>query len=216
MPRSADLSSLFGVNVPITFLLIGACVAVSVVGFWAMRQDRYRPFFVFVPSRLPKGEAWVGALLSHFAHGDVGHLLLNMLALFFFGPRVEDALGALPFLLVYAASGLFGTFAIWLFRRKNEKYSALGASGAVAGVVFASVVILPTSRIFLLIFPVPVPAPIFAVLYLVFSSIKMGGRDGVAHEAHVGGALAGFALAALLFDQHLDPLLRTVQGLVGG
>ncbi|MEZ4337537.1 MAG: rhomboid family intramembrane serine protease [Sandaracinaceae bacterium] len=151
--RSADLSSLFDVHVPVTFVMIGICVAVSVVGFWALRQERYRPWFVFVPSRLAKGEGWVGALLSHFAHGDVGHLFLNMLALYFFGPSVEEALGPLPFAAVYLASGLFGTFAIWLFRRKSPRYSALGASGAVAGVVFASVIVAPTSRIFLLLFP---------------------------------------------------------------
>ena len=104
---------------------------------------------------------------------------------------------------------------MFLFRRKNPKHSALGASGAIAGVLFASVVITPTASIFLLIFPVPIPAPVFALLYLVFSSIKMGGSDGIAHEAHLGGALAGLGLAGLLYEDHFGPLIETVTRLIG-
>jgi len=214
MPRWANVDALLAGRVPVVYLLIAACVLISLVGFWALERDRWRPYFVFIPSRLAKGKGWIGALVSHFSHGDFGHLFLNMVALYFFGPGVEEALGPLPFLAIYAASGAAGTLAVFLLRRKNPKHSALGASGAIAGVLFASVVITPTSSVFLLIFPVPIPAPIFAVLYLVFSSIKMGGRDGVAHEAHLGGAVAGLGLAGLLYESHFDPLIRAVERLL--
>ena len=197
-----DLERLVDGPINVTFALIAACVCVSLVGFWALDKKRYRERFLFVPSR-PNA---VGALLSHFAHGDVGHLLLNMLALFFFGPRVEREFGPLEYGLIYAASGAAGTLAVWLFRRKNPRYASLGASGAIAGVVFASVLVAPTSTIFLYV--VPMPAPVFAVLYLVFSSVKMGGRDGVAHEAHLGGAIAGFALAGALYGPGFAPFVR--------
>ena len=195
---------------------MGVCVLVSLVGFSALRGDRTRDRFLFRPSEVVKGRGFTGLVLSHFAHGDVGHLVLNMLALYFFGPRVERALGSLPFLLVYAVSGIVGSLAVFVMRRRDPRYGALGASGSIAGVVFASVVIAPTSRIFLLIFPFPIPAPIFALLYLVFSSMKMGGRDGVAHEAHVGGAVAGFALAGVLFGPGFAPLLRFFEHMLHG
>ncbi len=216
MPDWASVEALVDGRLPITYVLIAICTVVSLVGFWALDRERQRSYFVFVPSRVAKGKGWIGAFISHFAHGDGGHLFLNMLALFFFGPGVERALGPLAFLLIYAASGAVGTFAIFVFRRKNPKHSALGASGAIAGVLFASVVITPTASIFLLIVPVPIPAPVFAVLYLVFSSLKMGGRDGVAHEAHLGGALAGLALAGLLFEDHFGPLIDTARQLLSG
>jgi membrane associated rhomboid family serine protease len=202
-------------GIPITYALIGLSVVVSLVGFWALRTPRFRPYFVFVPSKQNRSRSPVGTLLSHFAHGDFGHLFLNLLALYFFGPRVEQALGPTAYLIVYLASGACGTFFVWLFHSKNRRYAALGASGSIAGVLFASVVTAPTASIFLLVFPVAIPAPVFALLYLVLSSVKMGGSDGVAHEAHIGGALAGFALAGLLHARGFEPLIRAVEKLAG-
>ena len=95
-------------RLPITYVLIAICAIVSLVGFWALDRDKYRPYFVFVPNRLNKGKGWIGAFVSHFSHGDAGHLFLNMLALYFFGPGVERALGPLAFLALYAASGFIG------------------------------------------------------------------------------------------------------------
>ncbi|HJL18723.1 MAG TPA: rhomboid family intramembrane serine protease [Sandaracinaceae bacterium LLY-WYZ-13_1] len=209
------LDDLLGGNLSITFLLMAICVAVSLVGFWALGRDRYRRYFVFRPSKAAKDRSWVGAVLSHFAHGDVGHLLVNLFALFVFGPRVERTLGPLPYLALYAASGIAGTLLVHLFRRNRPRHAALGASGSIAGVVFASIVLSPGSRLMLLVFPFPIPAPVFAVLYLVVSSLSMGSRDGVAHEAHIGGAIVGFGLAGLLSAQGFAPLLGEVGRLVG-
>ncbi|MFK7992062.1 MAG: rhomboid family intramembrane serine protease [Sandaracinaceae bacterium] len=198
-----------------TFALIALCVAVSLPGFWALKKREYRDYFVFVPNEVAKGKGLVGALLSHFAHGDVGHLGLNMLVLYFFGPNVENALGVGPFLIVYAVSGLLGTLAVFVLRRKDPKHSALGASGAIAGIVFATVVVAPTSTFMILLLPIPIPAPIFAVLYLVASSLMMGRRDHIAHEAHIGGAVAGLVAAGLLYPPGFGPLIQTVQSMIG-
>lgn len=209
------MPSVLGRPLSVTLALIALNVAISLVGFWALSRDRHRSSFLFIPYRAARGENWTGTLLSHFAHGDLGHLFFNMLALFFFGPRVERELGALPYLLVYAVSGAAGTLLLFLFRRKNSRHAALGASGAIAGVMFALVVIAPTSTMFMFFVPIPVPAPIFAVLYIVVSSLMMQRGDHVAHEAHIGGALAGLVTAGLLFDGGFGPLVRAVTRLVG-
>jgi membrane associated rhomboid family serine protease len=195
----------------VTLALIAVNVAVSLVGFVAMRNERYRSYFLFIPYRALKNI--VGTVLSHAAHGDIGHLLLNMLALWFFGPDVERALGPGPYLLLYLLSGAVGSLTVYLLRRNNPRYAALGASGCIAGVVFALVILAPTTRIFLWL--VPLPAPIFAVLYLIISSVNMGSRDGVAHEAHLGGAIAGFVTAGLLNEQGFTPFIETVKGMLG-
>jgi membrane associated rhomboid family serine protease len=199
--------------VSITYALMAACIGVSLIGFLLLRHERYGPCFLFIPSETAKGRNWLGTLLSHFAHADLGHLAVNMLALYFFGQRVEAALGGWMFLTVYAASGVAGTIVVFLLRRKNPRHSALGASGCIAGVVFATVVIAPTTTMVFLFLPFPIPAPIFALLYLVASSLMMQRGDHVAHEAHIGGAVAGFALAGLLFEPGFAPLLDAVRQL---
>lgn len=198
----------------ITLALIAVSTAVSIIGFWALRKKEYRQYFVFIPSKAARGENRVGTFVSHFAHGNVGHLLVNMITLFFFGRGVEKALGHWKYLALYAASGAVATLTVYLFRRKNPRHSALGASGCISGIVFAAVVVEPTASFALWPMPFPLPAPAFAVLYLVMSSLMMGRGDRVAHEAHIGGAVAGFIGAGLLFAHGFGPVIRAVQRLL--
>lgn len=209
------MRSLLDGPAPVTLILIGINVAVSLVGFWALRKKRYRSHFLFISSEAAKGKNWTGTLLSHFAHGDVGHLFVNMLALYLFGPDVEAALGPVFFAIVYVVSGALATLTVFLLRRKNPKHAALGASGCVAGIVFAGVVVAPTASIMLLFFPVPIPAPVFAVLYLVLSSVMMGRGDHIAHEAHIGGSIGGLVMTGLLYEHGFGPLIRAVRDLIG-
>jgi membrane associated rhomboid family serine protease len=197
-----------------TYAIIALSVAVSLVGFWALPRKNNRRWFVFRAYDVARGKNLVGALLSHFAHGDFGHLLLNMLVLYLFGPRVEGALGFWPFLALYAVSGLAGTLAVFGRHYKNRNHSALGASGAIAGVVFAVVVIAPGAEFSLFFLPIGIPAPVFAVLYLAASSLMTGRGDNVAHEAHLGGALTGLVMAGLLYGPGFRPLIHAVTRLL--
>ncbi len=199
---------------PATFALIAVNVAVSLVGFWALGRDRYREYFLFIPSKAARGKNWVGTLLSHFSHGDFGHLFVNMLALYFFGPHVERAFGAPLFLAIYAVSGAVGTFAFFVMRRKQPGRAALGASGSISGIVFASVVTAPSATMIFAFVPIPMPAPVFAVLYLAASTLMMNRGDRVAHEAHLGGAVAGFLAAGALYPPHFEPLVEVIRRLV--
>lgn len=129
-----------------------------------------------------------------FIHGGVLHLAFNMLMLFFFGPAVEDRMGASAFAWYYLICGLGGaalSFAIALF---TPVAPFVGASGAVFGVALAFAMHWPDAPIF--VFPIPVPIPakwlviILATLDLALA--VMGANDGVAHLAHLGGFLFGF------------------------
>jgi membrane associated rhomboid family serine protease len=121
------------------------------------------------------------------------------------------------FATVYVASGLAAMLAVFLLRRNDPDYRVLGASGAVTGVLFAAIVLVPDMRIALLILPIPVPAPLFALLYLGLSTFFMsrGDMTRVSHEAHVGGALAGLALGAALSPEGFAPLIDRVRQLAG-
>ena len=198
---------------PVTLVLIAINVVVSILGFGA--RGTRRDDFVFIPSRVARGRNVLGMFLSHFAHADSGHLLLNMMGLYFFGPVIETALGPAALLVIYVIAGALATAAIFALRHKDIGFRALGASGSVAGVLFAAIVVRPAMDLFLLFIPIPVPAPIFAVIYVALSSYFMG-RQGsrICHEAHVGGALAGALMAGLLAPHGFAPLLHRVKELI--
>ena len=96
----------------LTYLLIGINVLVSLIGFSRMNSvaGARASMFFFSPSEVSAGRNYQGMLLSHFAHADSTHLLFNMLTLYSFGPVVEQDLGALSMLLIYASAGIFSHF----------------------------------------------------------------------------------------------------------
>jgi membrane associated rhomboid family serine protease len=198
-----------------TYLLIGINVLVSLIGFSRMNRMGGSSMFFFSPSEISAGRNYRGALLSHFAHANGSHLLFNMLTLYFFGPVVEVGLGALNMLLIYVSAGVVSTLFVYYRHRADPRYRALGASDSVTGIIFAAIVLLPGMNVYFFFFPVPIPAPLFAVCYMVLSIYLMrsgGGR--ISHEAHVAGAISGLLLAGLLAPGGFDPLLHRIQNLL--
>ena len=124
-----------------------------------------------------------------FLHAGFGHILFNMLGLYFFGPRVEDRLGGGPFLVLYFLSGLGGAVFSFLFARQ---YPVVGASGAVYGVLLAFAMFWPRERIYLWMI-LPVEAWLLATLLIIGSlwAGVSGSASSTAHFAHLGGL--GFA-----------------------
>jgi membrane associated rhomboid family serine protease len=199
----------------LTFLLIGINVLVSLIGFSRMNtMDGARMFF-FSPSEVSAGRNYQGMVLSHFAHADGAHLLFNMMTLYFFGPVVEQRLGGLNMLLIYVSAGIASTLFVYYLHRADPRYRALGASDSVTGIVFAAIVLRPGMDVYFFIVPVPIPAPLFAVCYILLSTYLMrrgGGR--ISHEAHLAGAISGLLLAGLLAPGGFGPLLGRIQSLL--
>jgi len=196
----------------LTYLLIGINVLVSLIGFSRMNNGN---MFFFVPSEVSAGRNYRGMLLSHFAHADGSHLLFNMMTLYFFGPIVELGLGALNMLLIYVSAGVFSTVFVYYLHRRDPRYRALGASDSVTGIIFAAIVLLPGMSVYFFFVPVPIPAPVFAVGYLVLSTYLMQRGGGhISHEAHLAGAISGLLLAGLLAEEGFGPLLRRIQSIL--
>lgn len=187
-------------------------VAVSLAGFRALGQgDVARAQgFLFIPSQVARGENGVGMLLAHFAHGSALHLAFNMLALYSFGVGVLAALGPASFLVIYVAAGLGSDLVVFALRKDDPTYRCLGASGSVFGIMMAAVVLDPSTSIVFLFVPVPIPGPFFMLGYGIISIflIAQNRRGGISHEGHLGGALIGLAVTALLAPRGLEPLLR--------
>ena len=133
-------------------------------------------------------------------HVDLGHLFMNMFTLFFFGRALEFMLGGPRFLVLYLGSLLFGSLATLVFHRHDPTYRAIGASGAVSGVVFGFILFSPFSRIYMFLLPVGIPAILFGIGYIALSIYGARTRLGrIGHAAHLGGAIGGMILTMILY-----------------
>jgi membrane associated rhomboid family serine protease len=102
-------------------------------------------------------------------------------------------------LFLYIAGGVAATIFPYLKNQDNSSYRALGASGAVSAVIFAAILWNPTMRLGILFIPFPIPAYIFGPLYLLIEYFAMRNiKTGVAHDAHLGGALFGILFVLFL------------------
>ncbi|MBU2062343.1 rhomboid family intramembrane serine protease [Flavobacterium frigidarium] len=129
---------------------------------------------------------------SGFLHADIGHLAFNMLTLYFFAPVVIAYLGSTSFIIIYFASLLFGSLLTILFHKNDYNYRAVGASGAVTGVLYSAILLRPDMMLGLF-FIVPIPAYLFGILYLLYSIYGMRAKnDNIGHTAHFGGAIGGY------------------------
>jgi membrane associated rhomboid family serine protease len=199
----------------LTIILIVINVAISIMAFSAFRNQKRPERFLFIPALVATGTNHTGMVLSHFSHADIGHLFFNMMTMFFFAPVIEQGLGSLDLLTIYIISGLSATLFTYYFHKRNPSYRALGASGSISGIIFASIVINPDMNIFFILLPVPIPAPIFAIGYIALSTYLMRKQVGnIGHEAHIGGALSGFLLGGLFSDEGYLPLLDRLTHLV--
>lgn len=129
---------------------------------------------------------------SAFLHADFMHLAFNMLTLFFFAPVVIAYLGNFFFLLIYIGSLVFGNLLTLYFHKDDYSYRAIGASGAVTGVLYSAILFEPDMSINF------IPAYIFGIVYLLFSIYGMKAKnDNIGHTAHFGGAIGGYMITLI-------------------
>jgi len=212
---------------PVTALFLALSIAVSIYAFTQWKSGRPTDDFVFEPAEAAEGRNRLGVLLSQFSHADPAHLFFNMITLYFFGPVVEHTrqpigddwhaagLGHTGMLIIYVGSAIASTALVYARHRHEPGYRALGASGAISGVVFGAIVLYPAGRISVLFMP-NVPAPVFAIVYVLFSVFAAKRRLGnIGHDAHLGGAIAGFLLGGLLSAEGFRPLIESLHRLTG-
>lgn len=149
-------------------------------------------------------------LTSMFIHGGLFHLLGNMLYLWIFGNNVEDFLGSFGFVLFYLLSGLGASFTHIIFHF-NSPYPMIGASGAIAGVMGAYLVLYPRAKVLTLVFPfffirlIPIPAAVVLGFWFFLQILNIGLGGGVAWFAHVGGFLIGIVLLKVYTSRKRKP-----------
>ncbi len=173
----------------------------AVVSFLAWQNEEMLRRLLFRPSMIQRGE--IERFLTHgFIHADPMHLLFNMFTLYFFGsilePFYRQYLGGAGYLVFYLGAIVVAILPSYFQHKKDPMYASLGASGAVSAVLFAFILFAPWEMIYLFA-AIPVPAIVFAVLYVVFSlKAQFAARDNINHSAHLYGALYGVVVTMIL------------------
>jgi membrane associated rhomboid family serine protease len=166
----------------------------------------YIPSVVFDYVELPPELTLVPEDLTYisyaFLHGDIFHLGGNMLFLWVFGDNVEDALGHFRYLVFYVLCAIAGAYAHG-FMAPDSQAPLIGASGAIAGVVAAYLILHPRVKIWILAFgriPLRIPAYVTLALWILFQFVMfaVAGDDQVSFACHVGGIIAGAVLVFIL------------------
>lgn len=175
-------------------ILIGATVYISYKG---LNDYNFFSTYKFHVGSIKAGEQF-RMLTSGFLHNDIPHLAFNMLTLYFFAPHVISYFGAIPFLVMYLISLVSGSLLALNFHKNEYGYSAVGASGAVTGILYAAILIDPNLPIYLFFIPYRIPTYLFGIGYLLYSLYGMKAKnDNIGHVAHFGGAIGGYAATLL-------------------
>lgn len=189
---------------PILIIIIAVTALTSYFGF------TNRDFFnknAFNISAIQSGKEYHRFLTSGFLHVDIMHLVFNMLSLYFFSSTFFIELITIPiYLLIYFGSILAGSLLGYISHKNNPYYTAVGASGGVSGMIYASIAIFPVeSNIGFIFLPgISIPAWIFGILYMIYSVYGMKNQLGnIGHSAHIGGAAFGLIVPILVFPQHI-------------
>lgn len=181
-------------NQAVLFIIV-ANVLVSIKGF---NDYSFLNKYKFQIGSILSGEK-IRMLTSGFLHADWMHLGFNMYALYLFGGIVAGRLGASNFLIIYGLSLLAGSLYTLKYHKSEPYYSAVGASGAVSGIIYASILLYPSMSLYLFFIPIPIPGYIFGIGYLLYSIYGMKKQLGnIGHSAHLGGTIGGFIVTLVL------------------
>lgn len=184
---------------PVIVIIIIANVLISLKGF----SDRsFIEKYKFQVGPIRQGQQF-RMFTSGFLHVDQAHLFFNMFALYIFADEVLLTVGTLKFVIIYIGSLLAGSTLALVFHKKEPYYSAVGASGAVMGIVYSAIMLHPDMRLTFIFFPFfSFPGYVFGVGYFLYSVYGVKSSLGnIGHSAHLGGAIGGFLLTLVLFPQ---------------
>lgn len=181
-----------------TLLLVLLTTGISI---YALMNPRSLDRLSFAPTLIAQKRQYERFLTHGFVHADNQHLLFNMITLYFFGRAIEGVydrlIGPFGFTIFYLAAMAVAMLPTYADEKNNYRYRSLGASGAVSAVLFAFILFAPWSTIYVIV--VPVPAIVYAVLYVGWEIYSSKARqDHINHSAHLWGAAFGVACTLAL------------------
>lgn len=181
----------------ISLFIIVANVLVSSRGF---KDSNFYAKYSFEVDKILLYKDYKRLITSGFLHVNWMHLIFNMIALLFFAGSLESAIGHVYFVIIYFGSLLGGELLSLFIHRHQGDYGSVGASGAISGVLFASIALFPGMQIGLFFLPISFPAWIYGLAYVLYSIYGIRSRsNNIGHDAHLGGGLIGMLIAIIMF-----------------
>ena len=181
-------------------MVIGLILLTALISWQGFQNPAFLDRMLFNPYRVKHHAEWPRFFTHMAVHLDWSHLLFNMMTLYFIGDFLFQEYsmlfgplkGVYYFLALYLMGGLFATLYSYYKHQDQPGYRSLGASGAVTAVLFAFIAAHPTQGLMLMFIPIPIPAYIFGPIYLLIEYYAFRkGNTGIAHDAHISGALVG-------------------------
>lgn len=169
----------------------------AIVTFIGLSNPAFFDKFKFNISSIKAGEQY-RMITSGFLHADWFHFAFNMFSFWSFSNFLTREFSTTNFLVIYFGSMAIGSLLTYFIHKEEPYYSAIGASGAVMGIIYCAILLYPQEKIYLF-GALEIPGYIFAVLYLGYSIYGMKGRyDNIGHTAHLGGAIGGLVFTLLI------------------
>jgi membrane associated rhomboid family serine protease len=193
---------------PVASVIFAVTIAISLFAFY---NDNLYTRFILQPYNVSRGKYLYALITSGFIHADWTHLLFNMMTFYFFAFQLEAAIGHWQFALLYGLSLILSDIPTVIKHKNDFWYRSLGASGAISAVVFSAILFNPLGKMMLLFLPIPIPAVLFGILYLVYCTYaSKRGIGNINHDAHFFGALSGILITIILIPQIVPYFLHSV------
>lgn len=179
---------------------IAIIIANFVVSYRGFSDHNFIKHYEFEVEKIRVYKEYRRLVTSGFLHINWMHLIFNMFSLYFFSNCLETSIGPVNLLIIYFASLIGGNLLSLLIHKNDGDYSAIGASGAVSGIIFASIALFPGMQIRLFFLPFGMPAWIYGLAYVLYSIYGIRSRkSNVGHDAHLGGGLVGLFIAIIIY-----------------
>ncbi len=197
----------------VTLLIILTNAIISIIGF---NKPNFLYKYMFRVGDVLYKKEYIRIISSGFLHVDFMHLTFNMFTLYFFGSFLELRVG-LPiyqYVLLYFVCLIGGNLLALILNKNKANYAAVGASGAVTGVLFATIAYQPNLTLGIF-FIIPMPAWVYGIAFILFSIYGINKKSGnIGHEAHLGGAIMGTLAMIAIYPSLLEKNLWVILGII--
>lgn len=194
---------------PVALLIFCSTILISLYSFYYNPQliDRW----VLRPYSVVYGRKWHLLISSGFIHSNFSHLAFNMMTFFFFAFALENRIDSMNFFIIYFAGMILSDIPTVMKKKNDLDYRSLGASGAISAVLFSYILLFPATKLYIFIIPLPIPAPIFGILYLAYCwYAARKANDFINHEAHFWGAVTGIILTMFLIPNSINDFIDAI------
>ena len=182
-----------------SYISIILIVINCIISYKGLTNGLFFESYCFSIDGILKNKDYIRLLSSGFLHVSWQHLIFNMISLYLFSQSLELYVGPWGYVFIYFSALIGGDLLSLFIHRNHGDYTAVGASGAICGIIFGSIALFPGMSIGMFFLPIGIPGWIYGLVYILYSIYGIRSKsENVGHDAHLGGALIGLCAALML------------------